>query len=40
MLCGRGEFLKGFIACGVLGYAVDQSSVLLDTVQMLREGDD
>lgn len=25
--CGRGEFLKGFIACGVSGYAVDQSSV-------------
>ncbi len=24
--CGRGEFLKGFIACGVSGYAVDQSS--------------
>ena len=26
--CGRGEFLKGFIACGVSGYAVDQSSVV------------
>ena len=26
--CGRGEFLKGFIACGVLGYAVDQSSAV------------
>ena len=25
--CGRGEFLKGFTACGVSGYAVDQSSV-------------
>lgn len=25
--CGRGEFLKGFINCGVAGYAVDQSSV-------------
>lgn len=25
--CGRGEFLKGFINCGVKGYAVDQSSV-------------
>lgn len=25
--CGRGEFLKGFIACGVSGYAVDKSSV-------------
>ncbi len=25
--CGRGEFLKGFINCGVNGYAVDQSSV-------------
>ena len=24
--CGRGEFLKGFISCGVKGYAVDQSS--------------
>ncbi len=25
--CGRGEFLKGFIEYGVLGYAVDQSSI-------------
>lgn len=25
--CGRGEFLKGFIDCGVSGYAVDRSSV-------------
>lgn len=25
--CGRGEFLKGFISCGVKGYAVDQSSI-------------
>jgi SAM-dependent methyltransferase len=24
--CGRGEFLKGFISCGVNGHAVDQSS--------------
>lgn len=24
--CGRGEFLKGFIQCGVQGFAVDQSS--------------
>jgi SAM-dependent methyltransferase len=24
--CGRGEFLKGFIECGVNGYAVDQST--------------
>lgn len=24
--CGRGEFLKGFINCGVCGHAVDQSS--------------
>lgn len=24
--CGRGEFLKGFVNCGVNGYAVDQSS--------------
>lgn len=24
--CGRGEFLKGFINCGVNGHAVDQSS--------------
>jgi SAM-dependent methyltransferase len=23
--CGRGEFLKGFIDCGLKGYAVDQS---------------
>lgn len=27
--CGRGEFLKGFIECGLQGYAVDQSSVAL-----------
>jgi SAM-dependent methyltransferase len=27
--CGRGEFLKGFIECGVSGYAVDQSSAAL-----------
>ena len=26
--CGRGEFLKGFIECGVKGYAVDQSSAV------------
>lgn len=26
--CGRGEFLKGFINCGVNGYAVDQSSAV------------
>ena len=25
--CGRGEFLAGFIKCGVKGYAVDQSAV-------------
>jgi SAM-dependent methyltransferase len=24
--CGRGEFLKGFVSCGVNGHAVDQSS--------------
>lgn len=24
--CGRGEFIKGFMNCGVEGYAVDQSS--------------
>lgn len=24
--CGRGEFLKGFVNCGVKGHAVDQSS--------------
>ena len=24
--CGRGEFLKGFISCGVKGHAVDQST--------------
>ncbi len=27
--CGRGEFLKGFVNCGVNGYAVDQSSAAL-----------
>ncbi|MBD2424552.1 class I SAM-dependent methyltransferase [Phormidium sp. FACHB-1136] len=27
--CGRGEFLKGFIECGLQAYAVDQSSVAL-----------
>jgi len=27
--CGRGEFLKGFIGCGVRGYAVDQSMAAL-----------
>ena len=27
--CGRGEFLKGFIKCGVNGHAVDQSSAVL-----------
>lgn len=26
--CGRGEFLKGFLNCGVNGYAVDQSSAM------------
>ena len=26
--CGRGEFLKGFINCGVSGFAVDQSSAI------------
>jgi len=26
--CGRGEFLKGFIKCGVNGHAVDQSSAV------------
>lgn len=25
--CGRAEFLKGFIRCGVQGYAVDQSTL-------------
>jgi len=25
--CGRGEFLRGFIGCGVLGYGVDRSRV-------------
>ena len=24
--CGRGEFLKGFISCGVKGYGIDRSS--------------
>lgn len=27
--CGRGEFLAGFIKCGVKGYAVDQSAAAL-----------
>ncbi len=27
--CGRGEFLKGFIDCGVKGFAVDQSSAAI-----------
>tara|TARA_B100001109_G_C18860219_1_gene473581 strand:+ start:840 stop:1547 length:708 start_codon:yes stop_codon:yes gene_type:complete len=27
--CGRGEFLKGFIDCGLDGYAVDQSETVL-----------
>lgn len=27
--CGRGEFLKGFIDCGIQGSAVDQSDVAL-----------
>jgi SAM-dependent methyltransferase len=26
--CGRGEFLKGFVCCGVNGHAVDQSSAV------------
>ena len=25
--CGRGEFLRGFIRCGLKGYGVDQSSI-------------
>lgn len=25
--CGRGEFLRGFIRCGLTGYGVDQSSI-------------
>lgn len=25
--CGRGEFLRGFIRCGLNGYGVDQSSI-------------
>ena len=25
--CGRGEFLRGFIRCGLIGYGVDQSSI-------------
>ena len=28
--CGRGEFLKGFIDCGLDGYAIDQSSTVLN----------
>ena len=24
--CGRGEFLKGFIKCGLVGYGIDQSA--------------
>ncbi len=27
--CGRGEFLQGFIDCGLDGYGVDQSSIAL-----------
>ena len=27
--CGRGEFLKGFMKCGLEGYAVDQSDTVL-----------
>lgn len=25
--CGRGEFLRGFIKCGLKGYGIDQSSI-------------
>lgn len=25
--CGRGEFLRGFIRCGLFGYGVDQSTI-------------
>ena len=25
--CGRGEFLRGFLSCGLNGYGVDQSSI-------------
>ena len=28
--CGRGEFLKGFIDCGLNGFAVDQSDTVLN----------
>lgn len=27
--CGRGDFLKGFIDCGLEGYAVDRSDIIL-----------
>lgn len=27
--CGRGEFVKGFVSCGVNGHAVDQSTSAL-----------
>ena len=27
--CGRGEFLKGFIKCGLVGHATDQSDTVL-----------
>ena len=25
--CGRGEFLRGFIMCGLIGYGVDRSNM-------------
>tara|TARA_B100000161_G_C33487221_1_gene385323 strand:+ start:265 stop:951 length:687 start_codon:yes stop_codon:yes gene_type:complete len=28
--CGRGDFLKGFLDCGLNGYAVDQSDTVLN----------
>ena len=28
--CGRGEFLKGFIDCGLVGYGVDRSPIAAD----------
>ncbi len=28
--CGRGEFLKGFMDCGLIGHAVDQSTTVLN----------
>ena len=34
--CGRGDFLKGFIDCGLNGYAVDQSDTVLKYIPELN----